>query len=181
MAKKVIFLDRDGTLNVDQGYVHRQDDWQFTERAPEAVRMLKEAGFHLAVVSNQSGIGRGFFTMEDVTALHEYVQEQLATYETCLDVITICPHAPTEACSCRKPRTGMAHVVEQHLREAIDYHGSWTVGDKPSDVAFGHTLGTKTVLIRSKYWNLDSQILRPDLVADSLYEAASMIISREQL
>jgi D,D-heptose 1,7-bisphosphate phosphatase len=111
MARAVIFLDRDGTLNVDKGYVHRAEEWEFTDRAPEALRALRAAGYAIALVTNQSGVGRGCFTLDDVRALHEYVQQRLAEDGVSLDAIAVCPHAPDEGCSCRKPRTSTDSVL----------------------------------------------------------------------
>lgn len=124
MARAVIFLDRDGTLNVDKGFVHRAEDWEFTDRAAEALRELREAGYVIALVTNQSGVARGFFTLADVRALHEDVRQRLARQGVTLDAIAICPHAPDDDCECRKPRTGMARQIETQLGEPIPYERS---------------------------------------------------------
>jgi len=124
MARAVIFLDRDGTLNVDKGFVHRAEDWESTDRAAEALRELREAGYVIALVTNQSGVARGFFTLADVRALHEDVRQRLARQGVTLDAIAICPHAPDDDCECRKPRTGMARQIETQLGEPIPYERS---------------------------------------------------------
>jgi D-glycero-D-manno-heptose 1,7-bisphosphate phosphatase len=172
MAARVVFLDRDGTVNVDRGYVSRIEDWQFTERAVDALRLLQTAGFRLAVVTNQSGIARGYYRLEDMHALHDHLRRQLEQAGVVLDALAFCPHAEQPPCDCRKPRTGMATQVAAQLSEPIDYAASWTIGDKVSDLAFGAALGTRVALIRSRYWQHSDLPLAPTLVADSLYAAA---------
>lgn len=177
MARAVIFLDRDGTLNVDKGFVHRREDWEFTDRAVEALRGLRDAGYALAVVTNQSGVGRGYFGLEDVLVLHEYVRQQLARQGVKLDAIAICPHAPDDGCDCRKPRTGMARQIEAQLGEPVAYERSWVIGDKLSDLRFGQALGVRVALLRSRYWDEDQLPAPPTLIADSLYESAQAILA----
>jgi D-glycero-D-manno-heptose 1,7-bisphosphate phosphatase len=175
MSRRVAFLDRDGTLNADHGYVHRVADWEFLEGAVEAVAALRAQGFAIAVVTNQSGVALGYFTREDVRALHEHVQRELARLGAGIDALAFCPHAATDQCDCRKPRTGMGRSVERQLGEPIDYPASWTIGDKLSDIEFGAALGTRTALLRSRYWSPGDLTRAPDLLADSLLEAARRI------
>ena len=178
MPQPVIFLDRDGTVNVDHGYLHRIGDWQFIDAAPEAVRSLRDAGFAIALVTNQSGVGRGYFTLDAVRALHDYVQQQLAQHDTRFDAIAICPHRPSDGCMCRKPRTAMAMDIERQLGDSIAYSQSWTIGDKISDIEFGSNLGTHTALLHSRYWDEAPRSSPPDLIAESLYEATQVILQR---
>lgn len=177
--KKVAFLDRDGTLNVDHGYVHKVEDWEFNDRAPEALKKLQDAGFALAVVTNQSGIGRGYYTVEDMKKVHEHMVQELAKHGVKIDAIAYCDHDPDAACDCRKPAPGMAKQIEEQLGD-IDYANSWMIGDKEADVLFGEAIGTKTVLINSKYWGSDMGI-KPDIVVDSLYEVAGEMVSAEKV
>jgi D-glycero-D-manno-heptose 1,7-bisphosphate phosphatase len=172
--KKVVFLDRDGTINVDHGYVYRVSDWEFVEKAPEALKKLQDAGFKLAVVTNQSGIGRGYYALDDMHALHEHMRSELQKEGVTIDALAFCPHDPDLDCECRKPAPGMARQIEEQLGE-IDYAASWTIGDKDKDIEFGKGLGTKTALIRSKYWQEDELSLKPDILVDSLFEAATAI------
>jgi len=174
----VIFLDRDGTLNVDKGFVHLPEDWEFTHRALDALRDLREAGYALVLVTNQSGVGRGYFTLDDVHVLHEYVRQRLAHQGVTLDAIAVCPHAPDEGCDCRKPRTGMARPIETQLGQPIAYDLSWVIGDKFSDLEFGRALGTQVCLLRSRYWEQKQLQDAPVLIVDSLYQAAQIIIAR---
>jgi D-glycero-D-manno-heptose 1,7-bisphosphate phosphatase len=177
MARPVIFLDRDGTLNVDKGFVYRLEDWEFTNRAREALRHLREVGYALALATNQSGIGRGYFTLDDVQSLHAYVQQRLADHGVRLDAIAICPHAPDDDCACRKPRTGLAQQIEAQLREPIAYDRSWVIGDKLSDLEFGRALGSQVALLRSRYWHEDLLHDTSVLITDSLWDAAQAILT----
>ena len=177
MSCKTVFLDRDGTINVDHGYVHRADQWQFDEGAIDALRLLSDAGYRIAVVTNQSGIAKGLYVEDDVIRLHKYVRERLSEAGAIVDAFAFCPHDEEGSCRCRKPRVGMLGQVVDQLGEPVDLSASWTVGDKPSDIEFGHALGMRTALLRSSYWRLDSLGLLPDLIVDSCYEAATKIAS----
>ncbi|PLR32875.1 D-glycero-beta-D-manno-heptose-1,7-bisphosphate 7-phosphatase [Chimaeribacter californicus] len=157
MAQQVpaIFLDRDGTLNVDHGYVHEIDNFQFIEGVIEACHTLKQMGFALVVVTNQSGIARGMFTEDQFMQLTEWMDWSLADRDVDLDGIYFCPHHPEgsveayrQECECRKPHPGMLLSAQQELN--IDMAASYMVGDKPEDMQAGLTAGVGTkVLVRS--------------------------------
>ncbi len=172
---KVVFLDRDGTINVDNGYVHRTADWQFTEKAPEGLKLLQEAGYILAIITNQSGIGHGMYTESDMHALHEYMKGELTKQGVSIATIAYCSHGRDQnTCDCRKPKIGMAKQIEQKIGP-IDYAHSWTIGDKQADVGFGKNAGTKTALIRSNYWQEPDLTQPPDLIVGSLYDFAQRV------
>jgi histidinol-phosphate phosphatase family protein len=170
---KVIFLDRDGTINVESpaGYVFKPADWQFIPHAIEALKILKQKGFALAVVTNQSGIGHDLYTLEDMQKTHDFMIAELKKEGVELDAIAFCPHARDEKCDCRKPDIGMVKTIEAVLGE-IDYSNSWTIGDRVVDCQLGKNIHTKTVLLRSKYWQEEKIECQPDYIANSLYEAA---------
>ncbi len=175
--KKVVFLDRDGTLNVDYGYVHLVKDWKFTPQAEVALQKLAAAGFVLAVVTNQSGIGSGRFSSDELNHLHSHMLGLLSQSGVSIAAIAVCPHSQLQSCGCRKPKTGLAN----HIADAIgpiDYRLSWTIGDKPSDIEFGRALQTRTALIRSHYWAEGPLSTFPDVVADSLFDAAVQIVAQ---
>lgn len=178
-GSRVVFLDRDGTINVDHGYVHRFEDWEFLPGAVEAIRQLRSAGYQIAVVSNQSGIGSGQFTRDDVERLHDRVAELLGNKGADVDAWAICPHRSVDDCSCRKPRTGMIDAILRQLNAPIDFAASWMVGDKPGDVEFGGALGMRSILLTSRYWNAADQAHRTFLTAASLAEAARFILGKD--
>lgn len=175
MPKNVIFLDRDGTLNVDHGYVNEAKDWEWVPGAIEACKKMQDAGYSLAIVTNQSGIAQGLYTEENMHALHDFMTEELEKHGVFLDAIAYCPHSRSVSeCDCRKPAIGMAKQIEAIIGE-IDYANSWMIGDKEADLLFGKNAGTKTAIIRSTYWKEGELTMEPDMIVGSLKEAAEII------
>jgi D-glycero-D-manno-heptose 1,7-bisphosphate phosphatase len=151
-----VFLDRDGTINVEKDYLHCIADFAFIPGAPEAIRGLKAAGFLVVVVTNQSGVARGFFDEAAVHALHEHIQQLLADYGTAIDAFYHCPHHPHEGvgeyrvdCDCRKGSPGM--LLQAAREYAIDLGRSFMVGDKLADIEAGYAAGCRSVLVRTGY------------------------------
>ncbi|MBI4022491.1 MAG: HAD family hydrolase [Candidatus Andersenbacteria bacterium] len=175
---RVIFLDRDGTINrADKGeFVFRVKDWQWLPGAEDALKRLQAAGYSLAVVTNQSGIGHGLYSEADMQAVNEHMAAQLAASGVSLAAVVSCPHRRDAGCGCRKPATGLARQIEGAMGP-INYAASWAVGDKPSDVGFGRALGARTALLRSRHWREEQLAERPDAIVDSLREAADIIVS----
>lgn len=179
MSLRVVFLDRDGTINVDYGYVVTPEKWEFLPGVPAAIRSLREAGYAIAVVTNQSAVASGRCTIEDVERLHEFMSAKLASEGAIVDAVAFCPHSASEGCDCRKPKTGMLRQLERQLGTSIDLGRSWTIGDKPSDTEFGRALGTRTVLLTSRYWNSAELTAKPDYICSSLVEAVKVITNRQ--
>ena len=142
-----VFLDRDGVINVDHGYVSTWERFEFLPGVPDALRTLQDAGYLLIVVSNQSGIGRGYYCEADVESLNQAVAQHLgSTVGVTLSEFYHCPHHPTEAkgefrrqCDCRKPAPGM--IRQAVLDHGIDLKTSLLVGDKDSDIEAGRAAG----------------------------------------
>lgn len=149
MGKPAVFLDRDGTINIDHNYVHTIDDFHFIEGVIEACLELKRMGFLLVVVTNQSGIGRGVYSEAQFITLTEWMDWSFSDREIELDGIYYCPHSPeNESCDCRKPQPGMLLTAAHDLD--IDLGRSYMVGDKLSDILAGKAAGVKrTVLVCS--------------------------------
>lgn len=147
------FLDRDGVLNVDKGYVYRIEDIEWIDGAKEAVKYLNDLGYLVFVVTNQSGIARGYYTEEDVKGLHLWMQAELVQYDAHIDGFFYCPHHPEGSqekyrmdCKCRKPKSGM---IEQAMSTwPIDLAKSFIIGDKKSDVEAGSLAGIKGYLFK---------------------------------
>lgn len=176
MKQPAVFIDRDGTLIEEVNFLARVEDLSFFSYTDEAVRLLKEKGFLIIVVTNQSGIGRGIFPVAAMHEIHEEIQRDLTVK---LDAFYFCPHLPTDGCRCRKPRLGM---IEQACADfAIDLQNSWIVGDKALDVELGWNANIKTALVLTGYGRSDLEKLpkRPDCVAETLLEAAETIINYE--
>ncbi len=155
-AQRAVFLDRDGTLNVEKDYLYRVEDFEFIPGVPEALKKLQEAGFLLVVVTNQSGVARGFYTLEDVEILHRHMRAELDKYGVTLDGIYVCPHHPEKGqppfnidCDCRKGKPGMLLQAAQELD--IDLSQSFMVGDKLADIEAGTAAGCSSILVRTGY------------------------------
>jgi D-glycero-D-manno-heptose 1,7-bisphosphate phosphatase len=183
--KRAVFLDRDGTINEEKDYLHRVEDFEFIPGAPEAIRRLKEAGFLVIVVTNQSGVARGYYTLEEVATLHRHMQRELETVGAAVDAIYVCPHHPVEGigeyrreCDCRKGRPGMLlRAAQEH---GIDLSRSYMIGDKIADVEVGEAAGCLPLMVLTGYGKTESAKISPDRVlrfAD-LAEATDFILAR---
>lgn len=129
---KALFLDRDGVINLDNGYVSKIKDFVFIDGVFEALRGFLELGFTLFVVTNQSGIGRGYYTLEDFLHLNEFMLNELKKEQISVKKVYFCPHAPEVGCLCRKPNTKM--IEDARLEFDIDLANSIMIGDKDSDI-----------------------------------------------
>lgn len=147
--RRAIFLDRDGTLNEDLGYVHKPADWRWLPGVPEALARFRAAGWMLVVVSNQSGLARGYFTPGDLAALERWVEGELAPLGAAPDAWYHCPHLPelTGPCQCRKPAPGL--ILRACADLGIDTAASWMLGDRLRDVAAGVAAGCHAGLLRA--------------------------------
>ena len=130
--RKAFFFDRDGVINIDHGYVSKIEDFTFTDGIFPVLRALKDKGYDLIVVTNQSGIGRGYYAETDFEQLTEWMLSQLDSEGIHIAAVYHCPHSPEADCSCRKPAPGM--ILQAIHEHGIDPALSWMVGDKPSDM-----------------------------------------------
>ena len=137
--KRFVFLDRDGTLNRDPGYVHRIEDYELLDGVEAGLLRLQKAGFHLAIVTNQSGIGRGYFSEEDFTAFQAHLVSDLESKGIRIERSFHCPHAPNARCSCRKPAPGLFEQAQEQLD--ADLSASWMIGDSPRDADAAEAAG----------------------------------------
>ncbi len=145
---RYVLLDRDGTINIDCHYLSNPDDLRFCPGAVMGMRKLRLMGLGLIVITNQSGISRGYFDRATLDRVHARMIAQLATEGVEVDGIYVCPHGPDDNCCCRKPRTGL---VEQAIRDfQFAPHDTFVVGDKPTDIAVGQAFGATTFLVENK-------------------------------
>lgn len=154
--RPAVFIDRDGTINVEKDYLHRIEDFEFIPGVPVAIRKLREAGFQVIVVTNQSGVARGYFDERAVEALHKHLQTLLAVQGARIDAFYHCPHHPFEGvgvyridCDCRKGAPGM--LLQAAADHEIDLSRSFMIGDKLADIEAGIAAGCCPILVRTGY------------------------------
>ncbi|HVP15233.1 MAG TPA: HAD family hydrolase, partial [Terriglobales bacterium] len=181
-VRRGVFVDRDGTLVVERGYLAEASGIELLPGSLRAVHDLQAAGFPVIVVSNQSGVGRGLFPLARVYETMARLRSVLREGGVELDGIYFCPHRPEEQCGCRKPGIGLLErAAEDHL---LSLHGSFVVGDKRIDVESAQRARARGVLVRSGYgreeegsWAREGSGATPDHVCDDLAAAAAWIIS----
>jgi histidinol-phosphate phosphatase family protein len=170
-----VLLDRDGTIIEEKHYLSDPAQVELIPGAAEGLRKLRSLGLGLAIVTNQSGIGRGYFDLARLDAIHRRLLAQLGAAGVELDGIFFCPHTPDDACECRKPATGLAERAARELR--FDPREAFVIGDLPSDVALGRALGSTTLLVRTGHGSRTESRgqAKPDYVVEGLGEAAELI------
>ena len=183
-----IFLDRDGTISDEVGYINHLSRLRVFPWSGEAIHKLNLTGRPVVVVTNQSGVARGYFTEKLVRQIHEKIASELAAHDARIDAYYYCPHHPSgrvaayrKDCQCRKPSTGM--VMEATEEFHIDLPASYVVGDTYRDMQLGFNAGTRTILLMTGYGRGEYEYhrrtwpRRPDHVAENLLEAAEIILS----
>ncbi|ADW17773.1 histidinol-phosphate phosphatase family protein [Desulfobulbus propionicus DSM 2032] len=185
-----VFLDRDGTINEQMGYINHISRFHLLPGVGQAIRRLNEYGLPVLVVTNQSGLARGYFPESLLDEVHAEMRRQLALQGAHIDGLYICPHHPEAkeerfrlTCTCRKPRTGLLEqaAAERHL----DLPRSYVVGDRWSDLRCGAAVGATTILVLTGYGRGDAQYIgptqtvQPDFVAEDLQTAVQWILDRE--
>lgn len=175
MARRFVLLDRDGTLNVERHYLADPRDLELLPGTVDGLRLLRDMGLGLVVLTNQSGIGRGYFTQNDLQAVHLRLRYLLGEANIQLNGIYHCPHAPHERCLCRKPLPGLALTAAAELY--FDPSQSFVIGDKRADVDLGRNLGATSILVRTGHGEetLRSGPVPADHVAQDLLDAANWI------
>jgi D-glycero-D-manno-heptose 1,7-bisphosphate phosphatase len=187
-GRPAIFIDRDGTLSHEVGYVNHPSRFRLFPFAVDAIRTINQAGVLAVLVTNQAGVARGYFPESMIEEVHGRVRAALDAGGAHLDGLYVCPHHPTEGqppyrqdCQCRKPRPGLLRRAEQEL--GADLARSWVIGDRHGDLELAWTVGARAAMVRTGYGlgELTYQASRwkrqPDLVADHLLEAVERILT----
>lgn len=187
--RRAVFLDRDGTLNEEVGYICDAAQFRLYQFAAEAVRLIKEAGWLAVIITNQAGIARGLFNEEFLARLHEQMKAELSFAGAEIDAIYYCPHYPTEGealyrqeCDCRKPKPGMLNQAAKDLH--IDLSASVVIGDRFRDLAVAQAVGARSVLVLTGYGReeleRDAAIWpqQPDHVAENLLDAVRWVLNQ---
>ena len=152
LKRRAVFFDRDGVLNIDHGYVFRPEDWQWTPGAIDAIKWCNDNGYLVIVVTNQSGVARGYYSEADVVQLHEWVNEDLRRHQAKIEAFYYCPHYPNASvleyaleCNCRKPQPGMLLAAIAKFNIAVTF--AVMFGDKPGDIEAASAAGIRGVLV----------------------------------
>lgn len=146
--KKIIILDRDGIINHDSyEYIKSPDEWHAISGSLEAIAALNRAGFYVMIATNQSGVARGYYTVETLDLIHEKMQAELASVGGHIEEIFFCPHLPTDNCTCRKPKPGLLLQIQK--KYAVDLSTVFFIGDKLTDVQAARSAGCKPLLVLS--------------------------------
>jgi len=178
MENKAVFIDRDGTINVNVGYIDHPDDFQMYPGVIEGIKLLKKNGYKIIVVTNQSGIGRGYFEKKNLDDIHHKMKNELFENGTSVDAIYFCPHHPKDNCNCRKPRTGLLEKAVKDLD--INIEESFIIGDRMLDMEAGDKIGCKTVLIPEDEEKIaiemDESHVKPDFICDDFLSGVKWIL-----
>lgn len=187
MKRAAVFLDRDGTINEQMGYINHPSRFKILPGAAEAVRLLNELGYLSIIVSNQSGVARGYYPIDLVHEIHLHLEDRLKEQAGAIvDAILFCPHHPQGVvpefsldCRCRKPKTGL---MDQACRDFhIDLGRSFMIGDTCTDMEFAHQGGVKGILVKTGYglgeiaYVLPGRRARPVRIADDLLDAVHWV------
>jgi histidinol-phosphate phosphatase family protein len=173
-----VFLDRDGTINEDRGYVSDPDELVLLPGAAASIKRLNREGVKVIVITNQSGVGRGLYSAGDVRVVNQRLEELLRLDGARLDGVYYCPHRPDEGCGCRKPETGL--IVQAAEEHSIDLESSFVVGDKASDIGLAKGVNARAVLVLTGVGATEKDKLdqAPDYVAEDLGAATEWILER---
>lgn len=178
--RRFVLLDRDGTINIERHYLSDPNQLSLLPGAAAGLRAMRDLGLGLVVVTNQSGIARGYFDEARLAAIHDRLHELLGAAGVELDGIYFCPHGPADNCPCRKPRAGMALAAARELDFRPEQ--AFMIGDKPCDIELGKCIGASTLLVQTGYGAESAKAadpcqpgIRPDYIVPDLKGAASVI------
>jgi D,D-heptose 1,7-bisphosphate phosphatase len=182
MSTQAIILDRDGTLNADPGYVHKVENFRLLPGVIEGLNLLKE-DYIFFIVTNQSGIGRGYYEIEDFRNFTNHLISKLEENSIKIEEVFFCPHHPKEECLCRKPNPKFIQEIKD--KYDIDLKKSWMIGDHPSDIEFGMNGRLKTVFLLSRHGekhkkDLEQKKITPTIIAKDFLSAVKKLISYEE-
>lgn len=191
MKRPALFMDRDGTVSEEVGYVNHPSRFRVFPYAAEAIKLLNDNGWLAILVTNQAGVARGYFAEDIIVKVHDQLRADLEKSEAKLDAIYYCAHHPSVGeppyrldCDCRKPRTGLIDRAAKDFE--IDLQRSWMVGDRYGDLELARNAGLHSAFVLSGYgrgeWEYQrgSWKLEPELVADNLLEVAKTVIERDR-
>jgi len=177
MPERCVLLDRDGTLIVEKDYLSDPRKVELIPGAGTALRQLQQANWGICLVTNQSGIARGYFDSQRLAEVHDRLAQLLADFGVRLDGIYVCPHGPDDGCDCRKPLPGL--VEQARAEHGFDPRESWVIGDKEADVELARAVGARSILVRTGYGKTHEAVTEADFVVDNLPAAATLILGMD--
>lgn len=146
--QKAVFLDRDGVINIEKNYLYKIEDFEFIQGVFSSLSHLQNLGYKLFIITNQSGIGRGYYTQDDFDKLTTWMLKEFEKNSIKISQVELCPHEPNSSCECRKPKTKMIQNISKNYE--IDFDNSWLIGDKSSDIKCAFNAGIKnTIQVKS--------------------------------
>ncbi len=173
MTIKTIFLDRDGVINKEVGYLHKIKDFKFIDGVFDACLYFRSLGYQLIIVTNQSGIGRGYYNEDDFHIVNNWMLEKFSKKDINILDVFFCPHGPESDCNCRKPKPGMFNQANN--KYGIDMKNSWMIGDKEADVQAAKTAGIQnTILVKSGH-AIDEENSKAEFILDSIGQVKTVI------
>ncbi len=171
--EKVVFLDRDGVINIEKNYLYKIEDFEFIDGVFEALAYLQNLGYKLIIITNQSGIGRGYYTFEQYNKLTNWMIEQFNLNNIEISSVFCCPHEPNKNCNCRKPKTGMIEQSAEILD--IDFENSWLIGDKDSDIQTAYNSNiSNTIQVQSGH-KFDKKDSKAKYIMNSIKDISTII------
>ena len=173
---KAVFIDRDGVITEDIGYVHKVEDFKLVGNAIKGLKLLKK--YTLLIVTNQSGIGRGYYTLQDFFDYNNRILKELKKHKIKIKKTYYCPHKPEDNCECRKPKTRFLNDAEKEF--GIDLKKSFVIGDRKSDIELGENGGCRTILVLTGNGVETKDEIKADFVAEDLLEAAKWILKNNR-
>lgn len=170
-----IFLDRDGTINEDTDYVGEPERFKLLPNVIEGLKKIQSIGYKIVIITNQAGIGLGYFSKEDFYKVNRKMFELLAPHNIIIDKIYFCPHSKGDNCKCRKPNTALIERAAEELN--LDIEGSYMIGDKTQDIELGKRFGCKTIKVKTGHQDNEFDV-KPDYIAKDLLDAAEFISNK---
>ena len=179
MGNKAVFIDRDGTINVNIEYLDDPNNFKMYPGVAKGIKLLKKNGFKIIVITNQSGIARGYFSKETLEKIHKKMENELSKKGAKVDAIYYCPHHPDDNCDCRKPETGLFKKAFKDFN--IDSFKSYLIGDRMLDIEAGYKMGLKTVLVPEDKEKVEKEMresnIKPNYICENFYSGVRYILN----